>query len=287
MFSPFFHIKENPFGETPNVGYFYKSQTHYEALIHLFTGVNSGKGMHLVVGEVGTGKTLLCRLFMKVAEQRGCRTALILQPIFEPRDLLSHIGDEFGAPKGATSNASLKEELDRLQNFFLDSARLGKRCLLLIDEAHKLSFESLETIRLLTNLETDREKIAQVIFFAQPELSLKLDSYQARQIRQRLVKGATLEPFSLNETEAYVKHRLSLSGAENFVRFNSDALRTLHKHSGGIPRLINFYAEMALARSESLQVRLITGKLVKAVAQTSESRSQPGFLHSLLDFGKW
>ncbi len=282
MFSRYFQLRDNPFGETPNLRYFFRSQTHYEALIQFFRLLHSGKSLFLVVGEVGTGKTFLCRLIYRMLKEHRFRTALIFQPIFNSEDLLQQISEEFGlAPPEGSGALSFKEEFLRLQNHFIESAKAGRRCIIMIDEAHKLSFQALETLRLLTNLETDSEKLVSVVLFAQPELEQKLKAYHARQIRQRLAVCANLKPLSPIETESYIGHRMELAGAENFVRFDSRATRWIHKQSRGIPRLINFYAELSLLAAESRQIRLIKEDLVaEAVRQATGKKSTSSFFWS-------
>ncbi|MCM2282521.1 MAG: AAA family ATPase [Bdellovibrionaceae bacterium] len=284
MFSRYFHLTENPFGEAPDARYFFLSEPHMSALNHLLATIQSGKGLCAINGEVGTGKTLLSRVALRLLDHQGAATAVIAQPIFQGADFLVQIAREFGLQPDGGAQANVRVELDRLTEFFLRNAEQKRRSVLFIDEAHKLSFEALESVRLLTNLETAREKIVQVVLFSQPELERKLQAHHMRQVKQRLALRTDLRPLRTLETQAYLRHRVDIAGGSNFVRFEPRAADLIHQVSGGVPRLINFYAELALLLAESRQQRLVDRAIVRSALK--DVRGEDGLsLKRLLNFG--
>lgn len=244
MYYKYFGLDGPPFSITPDPKFVYFSERHQEALAHLLYGVGQGGGGGFVqlTGEVGTGKTTLCRLLLEEVPET-VHPALILNPVLGPRELIATVCEELGIdyPRRATRKALL----DLLNRRLLDIHAAGGRAVLVVDEAQNLSPQALEQIRLLTNLETESAKLLQIILIGQPELRRLLDQPGLRQIAQRITARYHLEPLSAPETAAYVGHRLAVAGAARNP-FARGALAELHRQSGGIPRLINIIADRAL-----------------------------------------
>jgi general secretion pathway protein A len=256
IYSKFFNLEANPFGETPDPDFYYASHQHNRALLTIDSAIRQGKGFSLLIGEVGTGKTLLTRiLFASVAPHAN--TALILYPKFTELELLQAIVDEFEIPTEHAQLKTTKSYLDLLNQFLLESLEKGKRSVLLIDEAQAMSVEALEMIRLLTNLETKDQKLLQIVLTAQPELEANLNRVELRQLKQRIGARATLQGLDLIETEAYIKSRIEQVGNGNFVRFDKGAIKLIHEFSVGMPRRMNQICEQILVAAESKRVRLI------------------------------
>lgn len=260
MFSTFFNMKENPFGETPDTRYFFKSASHMAAFRLLASILQNGKGFALLLGEVGLGKTIMCRLFLGLVGKHA-DTALIFNPRLEGGDLIRAVADEFGAPAAIQGQS----QQERLTSFLLANARKNRRSVLFIDEAQALSVETLESVRLLSNLETEKQKLLQIVLFAQPELQVKLSQNQLRQLDQRISEKIQLAPLDLQDTETYIRHRIDISGGGNFVRFEEGALRKIFDRTGGVPRLINFLCESILLAAEKEGQRIISAGFVKKV----------------------
>jgi general secretion pathway protein A len=243
MYLSHFGLREPPFSITPDPRFLYMSARHREALAHLLYGVSEHGGFVQLTGEVGTGKTSVCRCLLEQLPSH-VDLALILNPRLSPVELLATVCDELRIPYPAGTTSS-KELVDRLHRHLIEAHAGGRRTVLIVDEAQNLSPEVLEEVRLLTNLETTREKLLQVILIGQPELAAILDQPKLRQVAQRVTARYHLEPLSRVETRAYIRHRLAVAGRGR-VAFTEAALRALHRRSGGIPRLINAIADRAL-----------------------------------------
>jgi MSHA biogenesis protein MshM len=272
MYAAHFGLKELPFSITPDTSFFFAHSSYQDALNTLLLAVHSGEGFMKVTGEVGTGKTLLCRKFL-AALGDGFLTAYIPNPYLEPRALLLAIADELGVayPAGVEQHQLLRLLSDAL----LAAGRAGKQVVVCLDEAQAMAVESLEALRLLSNLETERRKLLQVVLFGQPELDARLDQPSIRQLRQRIAFSCRLAPLSLADTAAYVTHRLRVAGREGAALFSNAALRRLRTASGGIPRLVNILAHKALmvAYGEGGD-RVVARHVALAVADT-ESTAVP------------
>lgn len=238
-----FGLREAPFGITPDTAFFYACRSSQAALNTLLIALANGEGFLKIVGEVGAGKTLLCRKFMAVVEGQW-QTAYIPNPHLEPRAFLLALADELRVPLDAGID---QHRLMRgITKALLDSARAGKRAVLCMDEAQAMPLETLETLRLLTNLETEKRKLLQVVLFGQPELDRKLASDSIRQLRQRITFQQDLSGMDADEVAAYVAHRLAVAGYVGPRLFARGASALLHRASRGTPRLINIIAHKAM-----------------------------------------
>jgi len=243
MYEKYFGLTERPFSIAPDPRFLYMSQQHREALAHLLYGVGDGGGFVQLTGEVGTGKTTICRCLLEQLPD-NVDVALILNPRVTALELLASLCDELRI-QYAKDTTSIKLLIDVLNAYLLDTHAKGRRAILMIDEAQNLSAEVLEQVRLLTNLETTREKLLQIILIGQPELRELLAREDLRQLSQRINARFHLEPISRAETAAYIRHRLQVCGARESL-FNENAVDLVHKLSSGVPRLINVLCDRAM-----------------------------------------
>ena len=243
MYQSYFGLAEEPFSIAPDPRYLYMSQRHQEALAHLLYGVNAGGGFVLLTGEVGAGKTTVCRCLLEQIPE-SCDVAYIFNPKLTVEELLSTICAEFGitCPPG---NTSVKVYIDCINAYLLDAHARGRHTVLIIDEAQNLSADVLEQLRLLTNLETNQRKLLQIILLGQPELAAMLERPELRQLAQRIIARYHLGPLGKQEVAAYVQHRLGVSGAQQQL-FPLALMGQLYRLSGGIPRIINVLCDRAL-----------------------------------------
>ncbi len=274
MYLKFFGLSEAPFSITPDPAFVYLSPEHREALAHLLYGVGQGGagGFVQLTGEVGTGKTTLCRCLLEQLPEQT-HVALVLNPLLTPRELLATICDELGIDTRGISDSN-KALVDALNVYLLAQHARGHRVVVVIDEAQNLSPEALEQVRLLTNLETAKEKLLQMVLLGQPELRQLLQRENLRQLSQRITARYHLKPLNQEETRAYVRHRMMVAGAQRSP-FSRSALRSLYQRSGGVPRLINIIADRALAGAYARESGLVTSRLIQAAAnevQPSETR---------------
>ena len=256
MYKNFFGFKEKPFKLVPNPVYLFLSRSHEEALAHLNYAVSQEEGFVGITGEVGTGKTTLCRAFLENLND-NCEAAYIFNPKLDSLQLLKTINDEFGIPSESENTKAL---IDILNVFLMSEKAKGKQAVLLIDEAQNLSHEVLEQIRLLSNLETTRSKLLQIILVGQPELGDMLNSQKLRQLGQRVTLFCSLEPLTYSETRDYIQHRLNIASRKSGIKFPRAAVQAIYKYSKGIPRLINIACDRTLLTAFSLNQHQITGK---------------------------
>ena len=246
MYASFFGLQQPPFTIAPDPRFLFMSERHREALAHLLFGVQAGGGFVLLTGEIGAGKTTVCRCFLEQVPA-GCQVAYIFNPKLTVIELLQSVCDEFGvALPVAASLPTVKTYVDALNVHLLAGHAQGRNSLLIIDEAQHLSGEVLEQLRLLTNLETHQRKLLQIILIGQPELRGMLASAGMEQLAQRVIARYHLGALSAGETTAYVSHRLAVAGLAGANPFDAQALRRLHRLSGGVPRRINLLCDRAL-----------------------------------------
>jgi MSHA biogenesis protein MshM len=291
MYLEHFGLREWPFSLTPDTTFFFACSNYQEALNTLLVAARSGEGFIKIIGEVGNGKTLLCRKFLVMlnadrsslsdigtqdAERSGrfpakFVTAYIPNPYLEPRSLLLALASEFRIelPDTAEQHLLLKELTRALLNF----AREGKRVLVCLDEAQAMPLESIEVLRLLTNLETEKRKLMQVVLFGQPELDVRLKQDSVRQLRQRISFQYVLQGLRRDEVDRYLRHRLSIGGYKGETLFHPRAVNVLQRVSGGTPRLVNIIAHKALllAYGEGRQ-QVLTRHVRRAASDTPEAR---------------
>jgi general secretion pathway protein A len=242
MYDQFYGFREPPFNITPDPRFLFYSDRHREAFNHILFGIRERKGFIQITGEVGAGKTTVCRAILKELGP-AYRTALILNPCMTSAQLLRAILTEFGLKPRRVDRVS---SLQRLNDFLLEEATAGNDVVLFIDEAQDLDEDLLEQVRLLSNLETDQTKLLQIVLLGQPELRDKLAHNSLRQLRQRITVRYHLSPLSREETEAYIQHRLRVAGADSRPVFTPWAVRKIFSYSRGVPRLINAVCDKTL-----------------------------------------
>ncbi|MDQ3270116.1 MAG: AAA family ATPase, partial [Pseudomonadota bacterium] len=238
MYLAHYGLTEPPFSITPDPRFVFLSERHRDALAHLLFGVDQGGGGGFVqlTGEVGTGKTTLCRVLLEQLPDNA-RVALVLNPQLSPVELLETICEELRLDIGER-RGSRKGLVDLLNTYLLEAYSQGARVVLIIDEAQNLSADALEQVRLLTNLETATQKLLQIILLGQPELRAMLSRTDLRQLAQRITARYHLTPLQPGETAQYLRHRWRMAGGQHFP-FTADAVKRIHEHAGGVPRLIN------------------------------------------------
>jgi MSHA biogenesis protein MshM len=263
MYTAHFGLKETPFGITPDTSYFFTSPRSQEALNTLLVAARNGEGFIKITGEVGTGKTLLCRKFMGTLEEDFV-TAYIPNPYLEPRTLMLALADELEIrlDRDVDQHQLLKAITQRL----VDLAQQGKRVLLCLDEAQAIPIESLEALRLLTNLETEKRKLLQIVLFGQPELNDNLQLNSIRQLAQRITFSYHLGPLTRDDLDYYLAHRLRVAGYNGSRLFSRSAVRALFQASRGVPRLVNILSHKALMVAYGQGSQQVSAGHVRAAA---------------------
>jgi general secretion pathway protein A len=278
MYNRFFGFKERPFKLVPNPAFLYLSRIHEEVLAHLNYAVGYGEGFVEITGEVGTGKTTLCRMFLESLDETT-EAAYIFNPKLDALQLLKAINDEFGVD---SDTDSVKILIDRLNAFLLEKKAQDRRVLLLVDEAQNLSADVLEQLRLLSNLETTTSKLLQIILVGQPELGELLETDALRQLNQRITLSCHLTPLRYSETREYIRHRIHVASLKPGLDFTAGAYRSIFKYTGGVPRLINIACDRALLTAFTLGKHRITKPIVKRALRELDgrrSRSHPPMLY--------
>lgn len=268
MYEQFYGFYESPFNITPDPRFLFFSNKHQEAFDHLLFGIRERKGFIQITGEVGTGKTTLCRALL---EELGptFRTALILNPCMTGPQMLRSILTELGQALPRNDRVIW---LAALNQFLLDQVHAGNDVVLVIDEAQDLSPELMEQVRLLSNLETDQQKLLQIVLIGQPELRDMLDDSRLRQLRQRITVRYHLRPLSFTETQQYIGHRLEVAGANSRPTFSRWALRRIHSYSKGVPRLINAVCDKVLLCGYVQGADHLRGQHVRRAVRELEGR---------------
>ena len=269
MYKDYFHLSEEPFNITPDPRFLYMTARHREALDHLLYGVRQRKGFICLTGEIGAGKTTLCRVLLAQLGQEA-HTALILNPVLTATQLLRAIVDELGIP---TKRRDRLGYLTLLNHFLLQSSAEGKLAVLIIDEAQGMPLATLEMARLLSNLETERHKLLQIILVGQPELRTLLDKPSMRQLAQRITVRFHLGTMTSDETAEYIRHRLRIAGGAqgpdgpDRVDFDADAVGEIYRYSRGTPRLVNALGDKALLAGYVYGTARIDQNLVRLAIQ--------------------
>ncbi len=272
MFQDHFGIEENPFANTPDPQYLFMSPNHKEALAHLVYGVNGQSGFVLLTGEIGIGKTTLCRYLADNMPQ-GVEFALCVNPRQSEAELLETICDEMNITVHG-SRSRVKDLTDSLNAYLLDVNARGGRAVVIIDEAQNLGFDQLEQVRLLTNLETAQRKLLQIILVGQPELKDRIDEPDLVQLSQRITARYHLPPMSIDDVENYIRHRLNVAGLADEI-FSPEALNVIRQHARGVPRLINSICERCMLGAYAGGRYRIDGNLAERSAQEVLGHWQP------------
>lgn len=259
MYEAFFGLNEKPFNLTPDPRFLYRSPKHEEAFGHLTYAIENRTGFVMVSGEVGTGKTTICRSLINELDA-DTELAFIFNPMLSPKELLRAINEDFGIQ---SRGDTIKELIDELNEYLLERNADGKNCVLVIDEAQNLKPEVLEQVRLLSNLETETQKLLQIVLIGQPELAANLELPELRQLNQRITARYHLMPLSGKETLQYIAYRLRVAGGLGKVRFTRKAVRIIYRVSGGTPRMINAIADRALIVAYTQETREITKRIVR------------------------
>jgi general secretion pathway protein A len=270
MYNKFFLFREKPFKLVPNPEYYYVSRSHEEAMAHLKYAIAEGEGFVEITGEVGTGKTTLCRVFLDNLDDRT-EVAYIFNPRLGPTQLLKTIADELGVKCRADDT---KQLIDVLNNYLIDMKTAGKTVVLLVDEAQNLTRNVMEQLRLLSNLETNRSKMLQIILVGQPELGELLDSYDLRQLAQRITLSCHLSPLSFREVREYIEHRIQIASIRTPVVFTHSAYRLIYRYSTGIPRLINIVCDRALLTAFGRNQKKINSTTVRTAIRELSDRGK-------------
>jgi general secretion pathway protein A len=266
MYKSFYNLTRDPFEITPDPSFLFPTKKHNEALASLYYGVRRRKGFVVLTGEVGTGKTLLLRCLLQLLKRNNdVSYAYVFNGRLSSAEFLQYIAGDFGLP---ASNKNKGEILLELSSFVIERSRKGLTTVLVVDEAHQLSTEILEEIRLLTNLETAQAKLLQILLVGQPELDEKLDSYELRQLKQRIAFRSRLMSLDLDETKGYIERRLQLAGANSHAStlFPPQTVATIYGRTAGFPRLINTVCENALIAAYSKQLHSVTPEIIEDIA---------------------
>jgi type II secretory pathway predicted ATPase ExeA len=273
LYQTHFGLRQAPFNITPDPSFLYLSASHREGLAQLSYGIRARKGFVVLTGEVGTGKTTLIHALLNNLNG-SAQTALIFSTIVSPGDLLRSVCEDFGLVEPKRPLGEIHDYLVSLNKFLLESYRKGENCALIIDESQNLSAEVLESIRLLSNFETSKDKLLQILLVGQPELAVRLNSPELRQLKQRVMVRHHLRALSLQECCEYVFNRLKVAGGEQLI-FTSNALEIIHSYSGGIPRLVNVLCDNALLTGYALGRKEIDTGIIQEVAEDLSIATNP------------
>ncbi len=278
MYAAYFGLQQPPFSIAPDPRYLYMSQRHREALAHLVYGLQAGGGFVLLTGEIGSGKTTICRSLLEQTPD-NCQIAYIFNPKLSAVELLQSICEEFRVPLPAGEH-TVKSLLGPLNTFLLQAHAAGRNSVLIIDEAQNLSADVLEQLRLLTNLETSERKLLQIILIGQPELRTLLERPELEQLAQRVIARYHLEALNATETRRYIQHRLTVAGLQGPLPFSDRALERVHALTRGVPRRINLLCDRALLGAYGLRQRQVDRRLVDiGAAEVFGASPKPGWSH--------
>ena len=271
MYLNFYGLKEKPFNATPDPKFLYLTPGHREALAQLIYGVQEHKGFIVLTGEVGTGKTTLLQTLLQRLDSTTA-VAFVFNSTLPFDDILEYVLEDFGIGKTVTSRA---QRLVALNNFLIDRRRAGQNTVLIIDEAQNLEPDTLEQVRLLSNFETPTDKLLQILLVGQPELKVRLQLPQLRQLKQRIGLRCAIPPMTPEETRDYIRSRLRVAGARDLNLFNEAAVRRIAEYAGGIPRVVNIVCDHALLIGYADQTRHIGRELVERAVRYLEEGELP------------
>jgi len=266
MYCDFFGFTEKPFTITPNPQFIYLSGNHREAFAHLLYGIDSHAGFIAMTGEVGTGKTTVLRTLLTQLDPEKYKSAMIFNPCLTGEQLLASICRDFGIE---TAEKNSFDYLEALNSYLLEQNAAGRTLVLVIDEAQNLAPEVLEQVRLISNLETERDKLIQIILAGQPELDAIISRHDLRQLNQRITVRCKLSPIGLEDAKEYISHRLKISGNRIPGLFSSGAVKRIYRFSGGIPRLINVACERSLIMAWTQESLTVTSSIAAQVIAES------------------
>jgi type II secretory pathway predicted ATPase ExeA len=282
MYNSFFKLHTSPFGTSPDPRFLYMMPHTREALACLEYGISARKGFTVLTGEVGTGKTTLLKRALASFSGRRIATSFVFNPRLEVLDFLEFVLTDFGIQPATRTKSGMLLQLNR---WLIERFRMEETCVVVVDEAQNLSWDLLEEIRLLTNLETSSEKLLQIVLSGQPELEEKLRHPSVRQLRQRVALWCRTQTLTENQTNAYVTERLRLAGATSPI-FTPEALALVHRYSRGIPRIINLLCEHSLIVAYVEQVQQVNAAIVEGVAVELELETQPFLISSVAMGGR-
>jgi general secretion pathway protein A len=282
MYEQYYGLTEPPFSLTPDPKYFYRSEAHNRAFELLQYGIQRREGFMILYGDIGTGKTTLCRAVLDAIDKNTC-TALLLNPFLSETDLIKAILQDFGiSSKKMPASASKQDLINTLNAFLLSTLEQGGHAVVLIDEAQNIPLPTLEQIRILSNLETNKEKLLQIVLVGQLNLIDVLSRPELKQLFQRVSIKCELSPLSRDEVGDYVRHRLSVAGGVGGrVSFSSEGITELYEYSGGVPRLINLLADRSLLAGMALNSNKIERQAVQEAAKTLQI-TKPSSLKKVL-----
>jgi general secretion pathway protein A len=258
VYLEFYSLKQAPFDITPNPRFLFHSTKHREAFNHLLYGIRERKGFVQLTGEVGAGKTTLCRALLEQLDEKYS-TALILNPVLNGDELMKAIATEYGLD---VKGKDRLETISAISNYLLKQTLAGKETVLIVDEAQNLTEDLLEQVRLISNIETDDRKLLQIVLMGQPELRDRLNSPRLKQLRQRITVRYHLQALTRPEVAEYIRHRLTLAGGNGMPTFTGPAVWRVFRYSGGVPRLVNAVCDKALLagfveRTQQINYRMI------------------------------
>lgn len=279
MYCDFFGFTEKPFTITPNPHFIFLSSIHREAYARLLYGVDSRAGFISLTGEVGTGKTTLLRTLLTQLDPEKYKSALIFNPCVSAEQLLAGICREFGVEAGEQTRFGY---LDALNLFLIEQNSAGRIVLLVIDEAQNLAPEVLEQVRMISNLETERDKLIQIILAGQPELDAVLKRHDLRQLSQRITVRCRLAPMKVDDVSQYIRHRVKVAGSRIPDIFSPAAIRKIYRFSRGIPRLINIACEQALVLAWTREMRTVSPAMAaEIILELRQDHQREGFWHHI------
>ncbi|HVQ77192.1 MAG TPA: AAA family ATPase, partial [Candidatus Binatia bacterium] len=266
MYEAFFSLEDSPFVLTPDPRFLLRSKGHHDILSSLLYGITSQKGLMALIGDVGTGKTTLCRALLRELPP-GVQSALVLNPHLSDAELVGAVLDDLGLPRGGTTKGEL---MAALSQHLLAAGGEGRTVVVILDEAQQMSVEALEQIRILSTLETPTRKLLQIVLAGQPELEERLAGRDLRQLDQRIAIRCHLEPLSRRDTARYIEHRLRIAGLPGDLPFTRAAISRIYDYTRGIPRVINLVCDRALMAAFGARAREIGPGFVKAAIRSLE-----------------